>query len=97
MIEDRGEVFPAFETDPAHPGISVLELAHREVHGAAPRKRMSSGVCDAGWLAARGIASVVYGPGSWEQAHAIDEYVATADLLACARVYARVIGEWCGA
>ncbi len=94
MIEDRGEVFPAFETDPGHPGVGLLERAHREVYGATPRKRMSTGVCDAGWLAARGIPSVVYGPGGWEQAHAIDEYVTTADLLACARVYARVIGAW---
>ncbi len=94
MIEDRGEIFPAFATDPEHPGVGVLEQAHREVYGAAPRKRMSTGVCDAGWLAARGIPSVVYGPGGWEQAHAIDEYVTTADLLACARVYARVIGAW---
>ncbi len=97
MIEERGEVFPAFETDPTHPGIALLERAHREVHGSAPPKRMSSGVCDAGWLAARGIPSAVYGPGGWEQAHAIDEYVGTDELLACARVYARVIGEWCGA
>lgn len=94
MIEDRGEAFPAFETDAEHPGVRLLEQAHREVLGLAPRKRMSTGVCDAGWLAARGIPSVVYGPGGWEQAHAIDEYVTTADLLACARVYARVIAAW---
>ena len=96
MIEDRGETFPAFETDPAHPAIAALERAHTAVHGAPPLRRMSPSVCDAGWLAARGIPSVVYGPGSWEQAHAIDESVATGDLLACARVYARVIAEWCG-
>jgi acetylornithine deacetylase/succinyl-diaminopimelate desuccinylase-like protein len=60
-----------------------------------PPTRMSPSVCDAGWLAERGIPVVVYGPGGWEQAHAVDEAVATEDLLACARVYARVIGEWC--
>lgn len=97
MIEDRGEIFPAFETDPGHPAIAIIERAHRAVHGALPAKRMSTSVSDAGWLAARGIPTVVYGPGGWEQAHAIDECVATADLLACARVYARVIAEWCGA
>jgi acetylornithine deacetylase len=95
MIEDRGETFPAFETDPQHPGVAILVQAHRDVHGTVPQMRMSTGVCDAGWLAARGIPSIVYGPGSWEQAHAIDEYVSTADLLACARVYARVIDAWC--
>jgi acetylornithine deacetylase/succinyl-diaminopimelate desuccinylase family protein len=97
MIEDRGEVFPAFETDPGNPAVAILEHAHQEVHGTLPPRRMSPSVCDAGWLASRGIPSVVYGPGGWEQAHAIDEYVTIAELLACARVYARVIGEWCGA
>ena len=96
MIEERGETFPAFETDPAHPGVVLLARAHGEVHGAPPPTRMSPSVCDAGWLAERGIPVVVYGPGGWEQAHAIDEAVATEDLLACARVYARVISEWCG-
>lgn len=96
MIEDRGEVFPAFETDPHHPGVGLVERAHSEVYGVAAVSRMSPSVCDAGWLAARGIPSVVYGPGRWEQAHAIDESVALDDLLACARVYARVIDAWCG-
>lgn len=97
MIEDRGEIFPAFETDPAHPAVQILEQAHQEVWGAFPVREMSPSVCDAGWLAARGIPAVIYGPGRWEQAHAVDEYVATADLEAYARVYARVIAAWCGA
>ena len=97
MIEDRGEVFPAFEIDPAHPAVQILEQAHQEVWGAPPVRQMSPSVCDAGWLAARGIPAVIYGPGRWEQAHAVDEYVATADLEAYARVYARVIAAWCGA
>jgi acetylornithine deacetylase len=97
MIEDRGEVFPAFETDPAHPSVAILDRAHREVYGTPPVRRMSPSVCDAGWLAARGIPSIVYGPGGWEQAHAVDEYVRMDEVLACARVYSRVIAEWCGA
>jgi formylaminopyrimidine deformylase len=96
MIEEKGETFPAFETDPAHPGVTLLARAHGEVHGSPPPTRMSPSVCDAGWLAERGIPVAVYGPGGWEQAHAVDEAVATEDLLACARVYARVISEWCG-
>jgi acetylornithine deacetylase/succinyl-diaminopimelate desuccinylase family protein len=97
MIEDRGEVFPAFETDPGHPGAALLAQAHEEVYGSPPVLSMSPSVCDAGWLAAHGIPAVIYGPGRWEQAHAIDEYVTTEDLLACARVYARLIAAWCGA
>lgn len=97
MIEDRGEVFPSFETDPAHPAASLLTHAHAEVYGTAPPCRMSTSVCDAGWIATREIPAAIYGPGRWEQAHAVDEYVATEDLVACARVYARLIAAWCGA
>ncbi len=96
MIEDRGEVFPAFETPVGHPGVAALATAHAAVLGAPPRHRMSPSVCDAGWISARGIPAVVYGPGHWDQAHSVDEYVATSELLACARVYARTIATWCG-
>ena len=95
MIEEKGETFPAFETDPGHPGVALRARAHGEVHGDPPPTRMSPSVRDAGWLADRGLPVVVYGPGRWEQAHAVDEAVATEDLLACARVSARVISEWC--
>ena len=96
MIEERGEVFPAFETPAQHPGAVLLAQAHSDVCGARPGYRTSGGVCDAGWLAERGIPAVVYGPGGWGQAHAVDEYVALDDLVRCARVYARVIAEWAG-
>lgn len=97
MIEDRGEVFPAFETPADHPGTALVAQAHADVCGTAPEYRTSGGVCDAGWLADRGIPAVVYGPGGWGQAHAVDEYVALDDLARCARVYARVIAGWTAA
>lgn len=97
MIEDRGEVFPAFETPADHPGAVLLAQAHADVCGAPPGCRTSGGVCDAGWLAERGIPAVVYGPGGWGQAHAVDEWVGLDDLVRCSRVYARVIAGWCGA
>lgn len=96
MIEDRGEVFPAFETPPDHPGAVLLAAAHADVRGERPGRRTSGGVCDAGWLAARGTPAVVYGPGGWGQAHAVNEYVALDDLVRCARVYSRFIAAWCG-
>lgn len=96
MIEDRGEIFPAFETPADHAGTVLLADACADVTGERPGYRMSAGVCDAGWLAERGIPAVVYGPGGWGQAHAVDEYVALDDLVRCTRVYARLIAGWCG-
>ncbi|HLW48781.1 MAG TPA: acetylornithine deacetylase [bacterium] len=97
MIEDRGEVFPAFETPADHPGVALVAQAHADVCGTAAAYRTSGGVCDGGWIAQHGIPVVVYGPGGWGQAHAVDEYVALDDLVRCARVYARVIAGWTGA
>ena len=94
MIEDRGEVFPAFETPVDHPGAALLAQAHADVCGEPPRYRTSGGVSDAGWLAARGMPVLVYGPGGFGLAHAVDEYVALDDLVRCARVYARMIAAW---
>lgn len=96
MIEDRGEVFPSFATDPDHPGARLLVTAHAQVHGAPPRLAMLPSVCDAGWIARSGIPTAIYGPGRWEQAHAVDEWVGVDELMACARVYARVVAAWCG-
>jgi acetylornithine deacetylase len=94
MIEDRGEAFPAFETPSDHPGAVLVADAHADVCGTRPAFRTSGGVCDGGWIAERGIPVVVYGPGGFGQAHAVDEYVTLDDLVRCARVYARVIAGW---
>jgi acetylornithine deacetylase len=94
MIEDRGEVFPAFETAQDHPGVALIAQAHADVCGTPPSYRKSGGVSDAGWIAQHGIPTVVYGPGGWGQAHAVNEHVSLDDLVRCARVYARVIAGW---
>lgn len=95
MIEDGGEVFPAAPLDPEHPGTRVLAEAHAAVFGSAPRFAVWPSVSDAGWIAAAGIPTVIYGPGNLEQAHTVDEWVAIDDLVAAAQVYAEVIARWC--
>ncbi len=97
MIEDRGEVFPAYETPEDHPGVVLAAQAHEEIYGTPPAYRRSGGVSDAGWIAARGIPTMVYGPGGFGQAHAVDEHIALEDLMRCARVQARIIAGWTGA
>jgi acetylornithine deacetylase len=46
--------------------------------------------------AAAGVATVQYGPGDVQYAHAVDEHVEVADLLRCARVYALLALRRCG-
>ena len=96
MIAERGEIFPAVPLTADTPGLAALESAHATVHGATPVAMMWPSVSDAGWLARAGIPTIIYGPGELEEAHTTNESIAIADLVAAARVYARLLGAWCG-
>lgn len=50
--------------------------------------------CDAAFLAAAGTPAVAIGPGSIEQAHTRDEYIAEADLEAGAEFFTRFLASW---
>ncbi|MEO6470448.1 MAG: ArgE/DapE family deacylase [Aeromicrobium sp.] len=47
--------------------------------------------------AAAGIPTVQYGPGDVRHAHSVDEHVAIDEVVACAKAYANLIIERCGA
>ena len=84
------------EVDPAHPGVKALEAAVQEVTGRPGEVRKFNG----GWVDAvelmrtdeRGYgrpAAITFGPGDFEQAHAVDEHIALVDVAQAAEVYAR--------
>jgi len=84
-----------------HAVLPALERAHeRAVHGttlAGPARRHGfAGVCDATWYDAAGIPCVIYGPGDIRLAHAADEHVAIAEILAACKTYALLAIDWCG-
>jgi formylaminopyrimidine deformylase len=95
MIEDRGEIFPASAIPRDHPATHLLEDIHRDVIGAEPIHEMSTSVTDSGWLESAGIPTVIYGPGSINQAHTIDEWISIEELIKAAEVYAAMMAEWC--
>lgn len=95
MIEDRGEIFPASAIPTDHPATKLLEDIHREVVGTEPIHEMSTTVTDSGWLESAGIPTVIYGPGSLNQAHTIDEWISISALVKAAEIYAVMIAEWC--
>lgn len=95
MIEERGEIFPAVAIPSEHPGLTALSQAHHAVLGADPAVGMWPSVSDAGWLSSAGIPTVIYGPGTLEQAHAIDERIAVRDLVTASKVYAGMVVDWC--
>lgn len=96
MIEERGEVFPAVPLIADSPGVDLLRAAHRAVRGETPEVAMWPSVSDAGWLASAGMPAIIYGPGELVQAHTVNESIAVADLVDAARIYTRLLVEWCG-
>jgi formylaminopyrimidine deformylase len=95
MIEDKGEIFPASAIPVDHPATRILEDIHREVLDSEPIHEMSTTVTDSGWLETAGIPTVIYGPGSLDQAHTINEWISIEELIKAAEIYAIMIAEWC--
>lgn len=85
VVDDR----PAVDTPVDSPVVAALAAAHEAVTGEAPVYGGVPGATD-GTILTRdaGLATVVYGPGGKWIAHQADEFVETADVVRCARVYA---------
>jgi acetylornithine deacetylase len=83
--------FPGLETPPEH---DIIVLAKR-LAGANHHAKVAYGT-EAGLFAAAGIPSVVIGPGSIDQAHKADEFVAIGELEKCGGFLDRLVAH-CGA
>lgn len=79
--------YPGFAIDASAP---VVRLAER-LSGRSSAGRVAFGT-EAGIFAQAGIPTIVCGPGSIEQAHTIDEFVALEQIAACER-FVMGIGE----
>lgn len=95
MIEERGEIFPALEVDPAHPGVLALTASHEEIKRERPVIDVSQTVTDGGWLYHAGIPSVIYGPGDLYNAHAVNEEVSIEQLVNYTKIMLTFIIRWC--
>jgi succinyl-diaminopimelate desuccinylase len=88
------------EAAEASPGSAIAEIARRCVAdelGEAPRDVGFTGITDARfYLNDAAIPTVILGPGSLEVAHTADESVPVDELVAAARVYARIFAAFCG-
>jgi acetylornithine deacetylase len=82
--------YPGLTFDPASPAIAFA----RELTGANAVETVAYGT-EAGLFQAAGIPAVVCGPGSIEQAHQADEYLALSELAACENFLRRVIARAC--
>lgn len=83
-VTNAGTSAAPLDTDPGHPVARQLAAAGEGFEGAP-------WFCDASHLAAAGLPSVAMGPGSIEQAHTEDEWIAIEDLLDGTRRFLRFL------
>ncbi len=76
---------PAMETSADHPLVRALSTAHRELRGTRADLVGMSYWADSAFISARGIPTVLFGPGG-EGAHADVEWVSLTDTVDCARI-----------
>ncbi|MCB8875859.1 acetylornithine deacetylase [Acidisoma silvae] len=94
MIIDRGEIFPALEVDPNHPGTKMFMAMHEQVTETPVTLTVSPSVCDGGWFGDAGIPALIYGPGTLKQAHSVNEQVSIAQLVTYTKVLMSFILNW---
>jgi acetylornithine deacetylase/succinyl-diaminopimelate desuccinylase family protein len=82
--------FPPFPPAPGDELARAVQAAVRDVGAGSGEIGGSRGATDASWYAARGIPTVVFGPGDIQNAHQPDEWVAVDDLRLGTRVLALV-------
>jgi len=84
------------EVDPKHPGVHALAEAVQDVTGDEATIRQFNG----GWVDAAELmrsdqsgfgspAAITFGPGDFQQAHAVDEHISIAEVAKAAEIYSR--------
>jgi acetylornithine deacetylase len=90
MENEIRSFYPGMKLDLSSPAIALA----REITGANDVGAVSYGT-EGGLFQEAGIPAVICGPGSIDQAHRADEYVALSDLEACAAFLRKVIARAC--
>jgi formylaminopyrimidine deformylase len=88
--------WPPAETPTSHAIVKTLAASHERATGRRATLSGFAAVCDATFLDAKGIPTVVYGPGDILVAHAFNEYVETSELVDSAKSIALTLMDWCG-
>jgi acetylornithine deacetylase len=89
-FEEKSE-FPGLET----PATAALVGLTKQLAGTSDHAKVAYGT-EAGLFAAAGIPSVVIGPGSIDQAHKADEFVAESELAKCGAFLDRLLARCTG-
>lgn len=86
---------PAAYPDPSHPIITDLSAAIERVTGRSAILHGLRGGCDAAWLCANDIPTIVYGPGNIASAHTYNESIAVSELIEASQTLALLMLRFC--
>lgn len=88
---------PSVNLTPEHDLCASLARAFERVRGSPPRFAASISTSDGNYISEYGVDVITYGPGSFEMGtHGVNEYIPVEDLIACTKVYAVALLDWCG-
>ncbi|GAB6945535.1 ArgE/DapE family deacylase [Vulcanisaeta sp. JCM 14467] len=93
------EVLDTSEPNYTSPNESIARLVHEGIErvlGTTPKPIIVTGATDGRYFRARGIPTVVYGPGELAMAHAYNEYVTVDDLFRTHDVMVYVVRRFFG-
>lgn len=92
-----GYVAAGAEIPTSHPIVDTVGRAFRHVTGREPVLSGRMGASDTRFLIRQGhTPTVIFGPGTTSQMHAMNEHVPIENLLIATKVLALAIYEWCG-
>ena len=95
MNMERLLYFDSSQTDPNHPFVGVVRDSLRQVTGKRPRPVGFRAGCDMAFLVNTAqIPTLVLGPGSLSQAHAVNESIPEASVHQAARAYLAIAVNW---
>jgi acetylornithine deacetylase len=95
------DTWPSSFNDPEAPFVQAVLEARQQLSEAEvsvpriPGAETASYQSDSAFYELHGVPSVVCGPGDISRAHAAEEWVEVEAVIALARIYARLIVEWC--
>jgi acetylornithine deacetylase/succinyl-diaminopimelate desuccinylase-like protein len=94
-LEEIRTIQPAY-TDPGAPIAKVLQEAIAKVLKQPAKVGGFNACSDMSYLNQAGIPTVIFGPGSIQQAHRVDEFVDLEAVKAAAGVYQEMALSWLG-
>jgi acetylornithine deacetylase len=91
------QAFPPSEVDEHEPMVETVKTCAQEAIGVTPTFVGNDSNDDSSYLMTlTGMPSICYGPGPFDTAHKIDEYVSVDSIAKATKVYATSIPRWCG-